>query len=416
MKYYSLIIIISWLTLIILSILIYENERFSKGQKRFAYAVNAIVAFSALFEWLGVYLSGNTDYPIWLLQLVKSADYILTPFAAVALFIQLRNKKIFERIVLVILCGNAAFQIITAFTGGMTKIDSTNHYSHGPLYPIYMAIYLILIVLIIIGFINYGRNFRRQNKFSLYAIMVFILSGILVQEFTESYVRTAYLVISIGLVLLYIHNSAFYQIRIDDELKEKDYQIMMSQIKPHFLFNSLTVIREIYQENLEAGNDAIINFSRFLRYSLDALGKDRMIDFSEELDNTKRYLELQQLRFGDRLQVSYDIECTDFKLPTLSFQPLVENAVSYGARKQIDGKGRITIRTREYDDRYELSVIDNGPGFVPEDVPKRTDRVHIGISNIKERLKLTGCGELKINSILGVETTATLIFPKGVQK
>ena len=416
LKYYSLIIVISWLTLIILSILIHESERLSKGEKRFSYTVNLVVAFSALFEWLGVYMSGNTDFSPWMIQLVKSADYILTPFAATALFIQLRNKKVLERIVISILAFNTIFQIVTAFTGGMITIDSNNNYLHGSLYPIYMVIYLVLIVLTIIGFVSYGQNFRRQNRFSLYSIMIFILAGILVQELTESYVRTAYLVISIGLVLLYIHNSAFYQIRLDDELKEKDYQIMMSQIKPHFLFNSLTVIREIYQDDLEAGNNAILNFSRFLRYSLDALGNDRMIDFSEELENTKRYLELQQLRFGDKLQVSYDIECKDFKLPTLSFQPLVENAVSYGARQQEEGNGRVTIRTREYDDRYELSVIDNGPGFVPEDVSKQTDRAHIGISNIKERLDLTGCGELKIDSMLGTGTTATLIFPKGEQK
>ncbi len=209
--------------------------------------------------------------------------------------------------------------------------------------------------------------------------MSFIIAGILVQEFTPSNIRTAYLVIAIGLALLYIHVFEFAQLKTDDELKQKEYEIMVSQVKPHFLFNSLAVIRGIYQEDLETGDQAITDFSQFLRYNLDSLSKERMIAFSDELENVKRYLNLQQLRFGDGLHVSYDIECSDFLVPTFSIQPMVENAVSHGARKRTDKRGEVTISTKEYPDYYEIDIIDNGPGFDPDNIPEYTDRAHIGI-------------------------------------
>lgn len=403
--------------LTILCIIVHENDRLDKRSKRLYYELYFIVALSALFEYLGLYFSGNTNYPSWVLRVVKCGDYILTPFAGMAVLIQLRRERYFNIIVFSILTVNTLLQLVTAFTGGMITIDSHNRYSDGPLYPIYMFIYLTLIIISTIGFISYGRRFRRQNKLSLYAIMILILIGVLIQEYSHPKVRTAYLAIAIGLSLIYIHIAELAQTKKDDELRKKDYQILTSQAKPHFLFNSLAVIREIYQNDLETGDKALTSFSQYLRYNLDALHKKRMIDFDKEIGHIKRYLELQQLRFGDALEVKYDFQCTDFKVPILSIQPIVENAVVYGARKNKDGKGLITIRTMELDNYYEIDIIDNGPGFVPEDVPKRKDRIHIGIENVIERFKYTNSGKISIDSVLNEGTTFRfLINKKGKQE
>ena len=399
--------------MVILSILAHENNRFDRKTKRLYYEVYLIVALSAIFEWLGVYLSGNMDYPTWMLQVVKCGDYILTPFACVALLIQLRNNKKFVGTVFSILTFNMVLQLLTAFTGGMINIDSHNHYTHGPLYPIYMVVYFVLIILIIVGFIQYGRNFRRQNRVSLYAIMIFIIGGILMQELTESYIRTAYLAIAIGLALLYIHVSELAQLKTDDELKLKNYEIMESQIKPHFLFNVLSVIREIYQDDVDEGDEALVEFSQYLRYNLDILGKEDMVDFASEIDNVERYLDMQKMRFGDTLKTSFDLQCKDFKVPSLSIQPIVENAVNHGVRKKLYGPGLVTIRSREFDDHYEIQIVDNGPGFDPNNIKHDDDKTHIGLENVRERLRIAGKGELKIDSVIGEGTTATLIIPKG---
>ena len=416
LRYYSFIIVISWITLFILCILVHQNERLSKDEKRIRYIVYGIVASAALFEWFGVFLSGKPEYPMWLLRFVKATDYILTPFASIAILIPLRNHKKYGVVVTSLLIVNTIFQIVMAFTGGMITIDAQHHYKHGPLYPAYMILYLALIIIVIVGFVYYGKQFRRHNRTSLYAIMIFIVMGILFQELTESFIRTAYLVISIGLALLYIHMSEYSQMRIDDELKQKNYEIMVSQINPHFLFNSLAVIRDLYQDDLDEGDQALVEFSQFLRYNLDSLSKEKLINFADEIANVERYLSLQQMRFGDMLQTSYDLQCTNFKVPSLSIQPIVENAVNHGVRKKTDGQGIVTIRSREFDDRYEVSIIDNGPGFDPNNIKHDDNRAHIGISNVKERLLLSGNGKLEYKSEIGKGTTAILTIPKGDKK
>ena len=110
--------------------------------------------------------------------------------------------------------------------------------------------------------------------------------------------------------------------------------------------------------------------------------------------------------------MAYDLESTDFRLPTLTLQPLVENAVTYGVRKSETGRGTVTIRSREYPDRWEVSVTDDGPGFVPDSLPGDSERSHVGLRNVRERLKHTCGGELRIDSVLGEGTTATIILPK----
>ena len=108
----------------------------------------------------------------------------------------------------------------------------------------------------------------------------------------------------------------------------------------------------------------------------------------------------------------YEIGCSDFNIPTLTLQPLVENAIRYGVRKSENGRGTVTVRTRETDDSIEIDVVDNGPGFVPDSVLGDKENASMGLRNVKERLKMTCGGELRIDSEIGKGTTATIILPK----
>ena len=111
------------------------------------------------------------------------------------------------------------------------------------------------------------------------------------------------------------------------------------------------------------------------------------------------------------LRIEYDITCTDFELPTLTLQPIVENAVRHGARGK-KGAGTVIIATREHPDRYEITVSDDGPGFDPE-APTLADdgREHIGIANVRDRLKQIG-GDLHIRSERGKGALVTIEIPK----
>ena len=195
-------------------------------------------------------------------------------------------------------------------------------------------------------------------------------------------------------------------------LDGQNMQIMLSQIQPHFLYNSLGAIRDTYRGDARRGEQAITDFAEYLRHNMDSLTQEEPIPFAEELAHVRCYLGLQKLRFGDDLNVVYDLACTEFSLPTLTLQPLVENAVTYGVRKSETGRGTVTIRSRACPDRFEVSVTDDGPGFVPDSLPGDSERSHVGLRNVRERVKHACGGELRIDSAPGEGATVTIILPR----
>ena len=412
MNYYSINIILTWVTLIILSVLVRENDRIARRDAASYYLTYGVIALAALAEWLGLRFNGDPSIPVWALQAVKCADYILTPLAGGALIAQLHRRSIFRVLIQSILAVNTAFQLAAVFSGWMITVDERHFYSHGPLYEIYIALYLLLIVLVVLEFVTYGRSFRRQNKVSLYSTLLLIVAGIMVQELTGGTFRTAYLTLAIGMALMFIHNTEFMQLTADESLREQRFQMMMSQIQPHFLYNSLGAIQELCDSDPKAAGNAVAMFSRYLRGNMESINQSGMIPFEKELEHTRLYLALEKMRFEAALQVSYDIACTDFSLPALTLQPIAENAVRHGARGKKQKVGTVAVSSREYADRIEISVADNGPGFDP-DAPQTDDcRTHIGIQNVRDRLQHACSGALRIESDPATGTVVTIVIPK----
>ncbi|MCO7137072.1 histidine kinase [[Clostridium] leptum] len=196
----------------------------------------------------------------------------------------------------------------------------------------------------------------------------------------------------------------------EKELAEARIDMMLSQIQPHFLFNCLTAISHLCTADPVKAKQTTQEFSRFLRANIDSLTDKRPILFEKELEHVVNYFQLEQKRFGDRLKVEYDMEVTDFVLPSLTLQPLVENAVRHGVMRREEG-GTVRLSTWETDTDFVITVTDDGVGFDPS-VPSNGDRPHIGLQNVKYRLKSMCRGSLEIDSILGKGTTITITIPK----
>ena len=127
----------------------------------------------------------------------------------------------------------------------------------------------------------------------------------------------------------------------------------------------------------------------------------------------KHYLSLEKIRFGDRVNVAYEIENYDFMIPPLTLQPIVENAVRYGVTKKEEG-GIVTIKTSETKEDYIITVDDNGVGFNVDNIRIKDDkRTHVGIENVRKRLVAQCNGSLDIQSIPNKGTTVTLKVSKG---
>ena len=193
------------------------------------------------------------------------------------------------------------------------------------------------------------------------------------------------------------------------ELQESRISIMLSQMKPHFIFNTLNTIYHLCEIDPEIARSTINSFSRYLRDNIDNLNRSEMIHFEKEMAFVKAYLDIEKVRFDDELQITFDTEVTNFKLPVLTVQPLVENAVKHGTSKK-KGISSLCISTRETDTFYEIKICDTGVGF---DANQTSDEhKHIGISNVRQRLKNLCDGTLTMESVIGEGTTATIKIPK----
>ena len=271
MTFYTAIIIVVWLALIVLSILVHENNRISNHTKAVMYLTYAVTAVAALAEWLGVQFNGNAKIPVDLLKTVKLFDYILTPIAGGAIVLQLRTKTIWKKIIFGILGVNLIFQIVSVFTGLMLVVDADHFYHHGPAYIAYIVIYSLIIIFVIIEFAMYGAKFKKQNRVSLYALLVFVAVGILLQEIFGSEIRTAYISLAIGLSLMFIHYSEFSQLEADNRIREQMKQISL---------DPLTGIsnRHAYIEHLQRLIDAETLPDDLVVYSIDINGLKKTND------------------------------------------------------------------------------------------------------------------------------------------
>lgn len=205
--------------------------------------------------------------------------------------------------------------------------------------------------------------------------------------------------------------------QLDKQLQEQQQQllqsrisILLSQIQPHFLYNTLTVICGLCDENPKEAKKVTAEFADYLRHNLDTLNQCAAVPFAEELQHIKVYLYIEKKRFESKLQIIYDIKTDEFRIPSLTVQPLVENAVKHGVLRRKNG-GAIIISTQNSDGWYEITIADDGVGFDANQSPAEPD-THIGIQNVRDRLWSMCKGTLTISSEVGVGTKAVIKIPK----
>jgi LytS/YehU family sensor histidine kinase len=198
---------------------------------------------------------------------------------------------------------------------------------------------------------------------------------------------------------------------MERKLQESQISIMLSQIQPHFLYNTLNSIYQLCETNPMRARFMVNSFAEYLRNNLSSLEEPGLISFEAELPHIKTYLEIEKIRFEDTLEIEYDIQCDAFSLPVLTVQPIVENAVKHGTSKKRGG-GKVVISTWEDEASYVITVSDTGCGFDPSK-PKDDGKIHVGIENVQKRLSNMCSGTLTIESEVGVGTTATIRIPKG---
>jgi len=175
-------------------------------------------------------------------------------------------------------------------------------------------------------------------------------------------------------------------LELERRLMEAKLHALQMQLNPHFLFNSLGAIAELMHRDVKAADRMITRLGELLRTSLDS-SSDQTVSLRREIEFIRRYLEIEQTRFGSRLEVRYELpeDLLECQIPNLILQPLIENALKHGIEPLARG-GRIDISARRESSDLILEVADNGRGL-PEVSMGRPPREGIGTSNSRARLR-----------------------------
>lgn len=248
-----------------------------------------------------------------------------------------------------------------------------------------------------------------QNSVSLWLSMAFPLASFPLQ--TAWNAKALFAGMTLSLLVRYVAVCS-EQSRL---LAESRVAIAMDQIHPHFLYNALGSISALCDIDPVRARDATDHFAEYLRINLEFMQQSSPIPFQMELEHIQTYIWLEKMRFGEKIQINYDIQARDFEVPALSVQPIVENAVKHGVCMK-DGPGTITLSTRKSKDWYLIIVTDDGIGFQETEEPGRAcpgKKLQVGIRNVRERLEILMHGSLTVWSKSGEGTTAVIQIPRG---
>lgn len=306
---------------------------------------------------------------------------------------------------------NAAVHFTALFSRLCFWIDQNNAYQSGPLAHFCLWISAILLVSVFAATI---REFEPQKRKETWVplLAVLLIVGAIMLDYNVGAVLqpVTYLTIAvvISCVMFYIWLHLQFVREHEQALQaEQRIQIMMTQIQPHFLYNTIATIRALCRRDAEKAGEVAEEFGAYLRQNLDTLGIAGLIPFRKELEHTQIYAKIEMVRF-ENIRVQYDIRDDQFSLPPLTVQPLVENAIRHGVR--IRQEGIVKVSTWRNEDAHVIEVRDNGTGF---DVKKieEADSSHIGIRNVRERVEKMCGGSLKVESRTDEGTTITILIP-----
>ena len=343
--------------------------------------------------------------------------YIMNNIELLLLFRYMKNytelpKKIDKTLKIINLSSFTLFcilDIINIFTGifftaenGVYLRSNTMIISQGYQFIMFTAIFVTAVA-------SKKLNPREKIAFALYCVLPFI--AIILQNAFKGYaIAYASIIVAIEVLFVFMGVEKNFQISMQKEkIKDAQINIMLSQIQPHFIYNSLSAISTLITIDPEKAQEALDNFTEYLRRNLSSLTNVKLIPFEDELMHIETYISLEKLRFDDRINVIYDLQTTDFNVPVLSIQPIVENAIKHGILKKVEG-GTLKISTYEAEDSYVIVIEDNGVGFNNDDVKKEEN--HYGIDNIEYRIKKMCNGSLDIKSVINKGTIATITLKK----
>lgn len=377
--------------------------------------VNMLVLISDIITWV---FAGNPNYNSFMTGanfFVYSLGYVILALYTkyLVVFIGQKRPLRYVRVLLYIVYGMCMVAIIlvaiSLFNHMYFYFDEHGIYTRGPLYwfsqffPICMLLTNTIVVLV------YVKTIGLRDAIALISYGLLPVVAMAVQIFVFG-VTLLYLATTMSMLIIYLYIQSKQRQQLyqrEQELAESRIALMISQIQPHFIFNTLNSIRELIYSDIDKADQMVVNFSKYLRANISSL-QGTSVAFADELQNVGIYLSIEKERFGEKINYVEEIGCRSFCLPPLILQPIVENAVKHGICKKAGG-GTVRLITQPDGDYIKITVEDDGVGF--DVAEKKADSV--GIDNVKMRVKYLLGTDMRIESKPGNGTRVEILVPKN---
>ena len=294
------------------------------------------------------------------------------------------------------------------FVRGFSSVSSDGRLIRGPLYPLILLPLIAILLLNLAGTIQRRKQVSRRTFFSFLIAIVPIMAAMFALLFIDVFplIDIAYVLTALSMYGFALSEQIEQDRCHQLEIANQRASVMVLQMRPHFIYNTLMSIYCLCDQDPQKARQVTMDFTNYLRRNFNAVASDSTIPFSAELEHTRAYLAVEQAQFEDMLLVEYDTPVTNFRLPPLTLQPLVENSVKHGMNPY-SGPLHVSVRTRRTEAGIEVIVEDNGPGFDPDDESKP----HTTLTNIRQRLEMMCGGSLVIRPRDGGGTVATVTIP-----
>ncbi len=347
---------------------------------------------------------------------------VLMPMPTILLLHSCNEKLAESKLLRTVIILWAAYFIIIMFglfTDYFFVVTPENKFKREPWFP------MILIPLAIIMILNIAGVIRRRGKLSKRYFVAFLIYLLPMTAFIiiHTYIDIELiLILGVGICALSMyslivaeHISRYIrqQREIADQQREIAHQranVMVLQMRPHFIYNTMMSIYYLCKQDADKAQQVTLDFTTYLRKNFTAIAGDETVPFKNELEHTRAYLAVEQAQHEDMLYVDYDTPHINFKVPTLTLQPLVENAVKHS----LDPNGdplHIYVMTRKTNEGNVIIVENNGIDYKPGD----DNEPHTALTNIRQRLKMMCSGELEIVPREGGGTIVKVTVPFSEQ-
>ena len=345
--------------------------------------------------------------------------YLIPPSILMMQIMVLVENKVLRCILVIPNLISALAVTVGPYVTGLTVLSFSSEYYfvEGPLRAFPFCVALLYLTVLVIASLRYFYDVTSgYNTIIMYLALSTVISCML--EYFGVVSGIVKYVQIIDIYLYYFFLNFVYQSRIrEDSLKKElaltqkelelsntNVRLLQNQISPHFIYNALFIIKALIWTNQKKASDAVDDFSLYIRRNIEAMRSNELIEFSEELNHIKAFLNIENVDDETGLIVEYNIEEHGFQIPPLTVEPLVENAIIHGIGT-LESGAVITISSRKADGGYIICVEDNGVGFDVENT-----KLGVGLENAKTRLELQCGGKLEIDSRPGC-TKATVFVP-----